>query len=163
MLKCRQCFKELINLPDTKDKGMTSLCAECRVVYKIEQSENKKRYYKEVIIDRRHKKHPPRIKDPAKNKEKKRLREATRRQNNLEETRQYHREWRKRNKEKHAEYQRKYLTSNENIRFGSRLRTLVYVALKTQSASKVCSTEDLVGCSIEQLQFQLESKFQPGM
>jgi hypothetical protein len=162
MQKCRRCPNQLIDLQYTKDKGLLTLCNECRERYKAEQSENKKKYYKEVIIERRNKNRPPR-KDRAKMKEEKRLRRNMKRQSNIEQVREYHRDWRKRNKEKSAEYQKKYIASKENIRFASRLRTLVYVALKAQWASKYSSTVNLIGCSIEQLQSHLASKFQPGM
>jgi hypothetical protein len=162
MRECRRCSNELIDMQATNDKGMLTLCNECREKRKIELSDYKKKYYKEVIIERRNKKRPPR-KDKQKMKEEKRMRRNIKRQSNIEEVRQYHREWRKRNKEKFAEYQKKYISSNENLRFAARLRTLVYVSLKTQSASKASGTVDLVGCSIAELQSHLASKFKPGM
>lgn len=162
MQKCRRCSNQLIDLQHTNDKGLLTLCNECREKYKAERSEYKKKYYKEIIIERRNKNRPPR-KDRAKMKEEKRVRRNMKRLSNIEEVRQYHRDWRKRNKEKSAEYQKNYIASKENRRFASRLRTLVYVSLKSQSASKAGATVDLIGCSIAELQLHIASKFQPGM
>jgi hypothetical protein len=77
----------------------------------------------------------------------------------------YHREWRKRNKEARAEYQKAWAAEKRATDLDHRLkgclRHRVQQAIK--HGYKSASTLQLLGCSIEQVRAHLEAQFLPGM
>jgi hypothetical protein len=158
---CTKCSQQLIDLPASKQKSLQHLCLNCRADYKRTLSDKKKRYYKEVIVNRRKTARESRNLEKAKEKEQKKIIRLNRHKE--EKSRQYQSEWRKRNRGKNKEYQKKNIDGNLNARFGLRLRTLVYISLRTQLVAKGLKTTQLTGCSIEQLQKHLEGLFLPGM
>ena len=77
----------------------------------------------------------------------------------------YHREWRKRNKEARAEYQKAWEAEKRatdlNHRLKGCLSHLVREALK--HCYKSAATLELLGCSLEKVRAHLEAQFLPGM
>jgi hypothetical protein len=161
---CSNCLMELDE--SVLCKNWKNRCKECvnkyhREDYALRRKDYYTEYYKDTVLVRRNT-----IRE-AKKPDRERKREL-RRQKKLDwqksqEGRQYYQEWRKRNKQKRSAYQKKYVTQKDNVRFGARLRTLVYVSLKKQTARKVCKTEELIGCAVSDLREHLQTLFHPGM
>ena len=90
-----------------------------------------------------------------------RLREL--RQSRIKERRLYESEYRRKNREKLAEYTRKYRKGNVQWIIANRLRTRVRLALKAKNTEKYLKTIELVGCSVSELKNLLEKQFREGM
>lgn len=88
-------------------------------------------------------------------------------QNNKEQFSERHRKWRENNKEKitisNKEYQREKCRTSENFRIKKNLRVRINFALKSKNTTKLLTTMNLIGCTIEELKTHLENKFTDGM
>ena len=62
-----------------------------------------------------------------------------------------------------TEYQNKRSATDPIFKLEKNLRCRLYHALRSQAVKKSTKTFDLVGCSVDNLWFWLESRFQPGM
>jgi hypothetical protein len=84
-------------------------------------------------------------------------------QENRERIRKYQTKYKKMNRNKIRKYQDYRLKNNINIKLAEYLRHRIYDILKIRKTPKSSTTMKLVGCSIEQLKYHLESRFKPGM
>ena len=79
----------------------------------------------------------------------------------------YLREWRKNNKDRMRDYQRKYQVvyrqNNINAKIRHNLRNRLWGALNAQRTRKNTSLEELIGCSIPILKSYIERQFLKGM
>jgi hypothetical protein len=163
MRKCSVC-----GIDKTEDffSRKNKRCKECvnekaRIDYaNSNRREYKKAYYEKVLIRREEK----RIADGVYEKKAERKKQTLENKKSwYEEKGKYlQREWRRKNKHKINEYQKRYLSKNTNTLLGIRLRTLIHVSLKGRG-KKSDSTLSLTGCTIQELKAHLESLFQPGM
>ena len=84
-------------------------------------------------------------------------------QENLEKEKERHAKYRRENSEKKNAYFRKRYKNDENFRIEKLLRNRLWYALKSQSAKKSKSAQELVGCSRDELWEHLEKQFKDGM
>lgn len=155
-------------------KGQGNRCKDCakkhRLKYQSENAdkiaENKRRYYKEVVIRNRNKQReillPERQAKRELRKYEANQRAIIRRIENAESIRSRQREWAKNNREKINANLKRRLAEDIEFRISAKLRTLIYVSLKGRG-KKSDSTLSLTGCTIQELKAHLESLFKPGM
>lgn len=71
------------------------------------------------------------------------------------------------NKEKRNEYSKKYFRKRKKedklFNLISSLRTLINISIKNQGYTKRLRTQDIIGCSFDELKVHLESQFLEGM
>ncbi len=67
------------------------------------------------------------------------------------------------NKDKHREYINNRLKNDKVFKLKVNIRNLIRISLKRQSILKSNKTIDILGCSFEELNQYLESKFEPWM
>lgn len=72
-------------------------------------------------------------------------------------------EWKKKNKEKLNNYEKKRRKSDINIKIKSNLRNRIIEVLKRNSVRKNNKTFELIGCDLQTLKQHLESQFTDGM
>lgn len=83
------------------------------------------------------------------------------RKNNPDKAKSARYQWRKNNPKYHAKYHRERRAIDPDFRMINNIRSAMYSALNKKG--KPGHTEDLIGCSIYELQSYLELLFQPGM
>lgn len=75
--------------------------------------------------------------------------------------------WKKENREKLAEYQRKYYNerrkNNPLFKLQLNIRSLIRLSIKNKGLKKKSKTQQILGCSFEDFKNHLESKFEPWM
>lgn len=72
-------------------------------------------------------------------------------------------EWLKNNKEKLAGYRRSWLAKNPKNAIADRLRRRINGAMAKMGYKKTSKTQDILGCSWDELKNHIESQFRPGM
>jgi len=72
-------------------------------------------------------------------------------------------EWRETNKEKLTKFRRDKLKNNNLHKVKCSIRTLIGNSFRYNNIKKLSRTEQILGCSFEQLKQHLESKFLPWM
>ena len=97
------------------------------------------------------------------NSEKIKERKAKHRQENLEKIREREAKYSRENHEKKNAYRKKRYKNDENFRIAILLRNRLWYALKSQSAKKSKSAQELAGCSRDELWEHLEKQFKDGM
>jgi len=81
-----------------------------------------------------------------------------------EKYRQMHKKYYQENKEKIAEWERDYRNNNPQRKISTRLRNRINFVLRyNQNIKKLADTEELLGCSVEQVKDWLESQFTEDM
>lgn len=82
------------------------------------------------------------------------------RKKNKEKVRQKSKEYRERNKEKIAEYWRKREAENPVVKFRRRIRAIISKSFSRREYSKTYHTEEILGCTFEELQKYLEQTWE---
>jgi hypothetical protein len=179
---CKSCKieKELteFNKNEKYKFGVTSNCKQCVKKYsekyrknnkeKIKESNKKnserlkeyqKEYYKNNTnnVKQNQKKYRENNKDKIKEQNKKW------RQNNKEKLNEKMKDYYKNNKEKINEYIKKKKQVNELFKLTNNIRSLIYSAFKNKGYKKNTKTNNIIGCSFEELKNHLESQFKPWM
>jgi hypothetical protein len=72
-------------------------------------------------------------------------------------------EYRSNNKEKINLYVKDKRKKNDLVKLSGNLRSLIYNAFKNKGYKKNSKTEEILGCSFEELKTHIESKFKPWM
>ena len=135
---CKICHKEkTINLfPKNRNT-----CKEC---YRPLETERNKKYKESKNLQAKEYYQKNKIKSANKNKK-----------------------WRENNKEKililGRDYQKRKCRTDENFRIKKNLRVRINSALKSKNSTKLLTTMELLGCTIEEFKTYLESKFTVGM
>jgi len=81
-----------------------------------------------------------------------------------EKYRQMHKKYYQENKEKIAEWERDYRNNNPQRKISTRLRNRINFVLRyNQKIEKLADTEELLGCSVEQVKDWMESQFTEDM
>lgn len=148
MRKCNHCKIEKPLEEYSKDKsrslGRSYRCKSCSIkVYN-------EKYYDKHLISRRGKY------NDYYNKRYADMSEDEKKSLNLKSN-----QWQKENKDKVAEYKRKYRKENPIFRLKENIRTRIYLSLQGKNKSDV--TFKLLGCSIKDYKLYLESKFDENM
>ena len=86
---------------------------------------------------------------------------------NKENLKKYHTEWRNKNREHVSKKGREWIQNKRKtddvFRFKDRLRTAVWQSIKERNITKINSTFDLLGYTLEELMIHLEKQFTEGM
>jgi hypothetical protein len=160
MKKCCRCsiekqFNDFHKNKHSKD-GYKAACKECRKKESKEAYDPvKQKEYREANKDKRKKNHKDWY---FKNREKRLKQKKEWREANKEKTRQYRID----NKDKIREWNRKN-RENPLVRLKDSCRSRIRLVIKNKSYSKNKTTEDMLGCSWEDLKKHLESQFTEGM
>jgi hypothetical protein len=172
---CSKCKQEKLLCDFVKDAtkklGVSSRCRKCEKKYGAKY----RRENPEKIKERNAKYY-------QKNSEKAKERDAKYRRENPEKVKERNAKYRRENPEKikesrtkfyqenpekakeyHAKYKNKRYKNDENFRIVTLLRNRLGHALKSQSAKKSKSAQELAGCSRDELWEHLEKQFKDGM
>lgn len=167
MKKCSKCneekdLSEFYKRKSAKD-GRRSSCISCEKKYKDDNSDKLNQYFKERRLFK---------KDELKKKASEYY------LNNKEIIKERSAKYYENNKDAKLEYQRQYQQSNRNRRniylierrqndplfkLITNVRNLIYNSFYYNGYSKNSKTEDLLGCTFEELKIYLESKFESWM
>jgi 5-methylcytosine-specific restriction endonuclease McrA len=182
--KCTKCGKELLlDRFNKKKSGSMGRSAECRDCAHIRAAEFRKnnpdkikagkvKYYQENKGEVKtkalewHRNNPEKTREISarwyqRNKDKVRVYGAKYYEENKEAVNAYTAKWWKNNPMRNAEYKRRYRIKFPEYRILENVRSLIYQTLRNNIKSG--HTEELLGCSVEELYAYLESLFQPGM
>ena len=143
--------------------GYRSQCITCENEYK-EANKDKRREYDKVrsIKNKDFKKEKSTIYYSL-NKDNILLKRKEHYQNNKKSKLEYQKEYQKNNKDKRNTYLSERRLNDPLFRLITNVRNLIYNSFYYNGYSKNSKTEELLGCSFEELKEYLESKFEPWM
>lgn len=167
---CSKCKKmkdiSLFNKDKSSKDGHRSNCKECcreyRIKYRAENSEKLKKRSKNRVVD----------------KDKKKLLNDKYYLANIDKLKQKSNEYYQKNREKKLEYQKKYQRENRDKRnkyllerrkndplfnLITNIRNLIYNSFYYNGYEKPSKTQELLGCSFQELKEHLENKFENWM
>jgi hypothetical protein len=128
--------------------GLKSMCKKCvkeyNKKYNIENKEINKQYY----ID---------------NKERIIKNQKIYQSNNKEKIKEYNKKYQVNNRNVKNKYQKHRKLNNPLFKLMSNIRTVIYKVIKKQGYTKKSKTNEILGCSYEELKKHLENKFTDGM
>jgi len=162
MKSCSKCKenKEFISFhKSSRNKcGYRSQCISCENEYKEANKDKLKEYFKNRVYDSVSKKEYYLL-----NKE--RIKDNYRKyyENNKESKLEYQKEYQKNNKDKRNSYLIERRQNDPLFKLITNVRNLIYNSFYYNGYSKNSKTEELLGCSFEELKQHLESKFEPWM
>ncbi len=162
--QCKKCVKEFLAKYRRENPEKVK---ECKAKYYQKNSDKVKeravKYYQKNSkkvkerVKKYHRENPEKIKERA----------AKYRRENPEKVKECKAKYYQKNSDKIKElavkYQNKRYKNDENFRITSLLRARLSQALKSQSAKKSKSAQELVGCSRDELWEHLENQFKDGM
>ena len=174
MKTCSKCNKTKpsndFSKAKNKNDGLQSQCKTCAKQYRQENAEKlaeKSRRYRQENAERIAENNRRYY---QKNAEKLDEKSRRYRQENAERIAEYEKQYRKKNAEKFAEhnkrYQKKRIKTDSLFKFKCNVRVLILGSFKrnrTKKWRKQTKTEQLLGCTIEQLHEHLAKQFLPGM
>jgi hypothetical protein len=162
MKSCSKCKieKEFIHFHKcSKNKiGYRSQCISCGNEYKEANKDKLKEYFKNRVYD-------PSVKKEYYLLNKERIKDNYRKyyENNKESKLEYQKEYQKNNKDKRNSYLIERRQNDPLFKLITNVRNLIYNSFYYNGYSKNSKTEELLGCSFEELKEYLESKFEPWM
>lgn len=162
MKSCSKCKieKEFTSFhKSSKNKiGYRSQCISCENEYKEANKDKLKEYFKNRVYD-------PSIKKEYYLLNKERIKDNYRKyyENNKESKLEYQKEYQKNNKDKRNSYLIERRQNDPLFKLITNVRNLIYNSFYYNGYSKNSKTEELLGCSFEELKQHLESKFEPWM
>ena len=162
MKSCSKCKieKEFTSFhKSSKNKiGYRSQCISCENEYKEVNKDKLKEYFKNRVYD-------PSIKKEYYLLNKERIKDNYRKyyENNKESKLEYQKEYQKNNKDKRNSYLIERRQNDPLFKLITNVRNLIYNSFYYNGYSKNSKTEELLGCSFEELKQHLESKFEPWM
>ncbi len=138
--------------------GYRSQCISCENEYKEANKDKLKEYFKNRVYD-------PSIKKEYYLLNKERIKDNYRKyyENNKESKLEYQKEYQKNNKDKRNSYLIERRQNDPLFKLITNVRNLIYNSFYYNGYSKNSKTEELLGCSFEELKQHLESKFEPWM
>ena len=138
--------------------GYRSQCISCEKEYKEVNNDKYKEYSKNRVYD-------PSIKKEYYLLNKERIKDNYRKyyENNKESKLEYQKEYQKNNKDKRNSYLIERRQNDPLFKLITNVRNLIYNSFYYNGYSKNSKTEELLGCSFEELKQHLESKFEPWM
>ena len=138
--------------------GYRSQCISCENEYKEVNKDKLKEYFKNRVYD-------PSIKKEYYLLNKERIKDNYRKyyENNKESKLEYQKEYQKNNKDKRNSYLIERRQNDPLFKLITNVRNLIYNSFYYNGYSKNSKTEELLGCSFEELKQHLESKFEPWM
>ncbi len=138
--------------------GYRSQCISCEKEYKELNKDKYKEYSKKRVYDPISKKNYY-----LENKEYILISRKEHYQNNKESKLEYQKEYNKNNKDKRNSYLNERRQNDPLFKLITNVRNLIYNSFYYNGYSKNSKTEELLGCSFEELKQHLESKFEPWM
>lgn len=99
----------------------------------------------------------------VKNRERINALQAARRKSDPERYKAYHRKWAEKNLEGFRKSQRDRRVADAVYAFNGRARCLISNAIRRAGFRKAKRTEEILGCTVEELRRQIELQFLPGM
>jgi len=138
--------------------GYRSQCISCENEYKEANKDKLKEYFKNRVYDSSVKKEYYLL-----NKESILISRKEYYQNNKESKLEYQKEYNKNNKENRNLYLNERRKNDPLFKLITNVRNLIYNSFYYNGYSKNSKTEELLGCSFEELKQHLESKFEPWM
>jgi 5-methylcytosine-specific restriction endonuclease McrA len=138
--------------------GYRSQCITCENEYKEANKDKRKEYDKLRGYNLEYKKEYY-----LKNREYILLQRKSTYENNRESKLEYQKEYQKNNKDKRNSYLNERRQNDPLFRLITNVRNLIYNSFYYNGYSKNSKTEELLGCSFEELKDYLESKFEPWM
>jgi hypothetical protein len=162
MKSCSKCKieKEFTSFhKSSKNKiGYRSQCISCENEYKELNKDKYKEYSKKRVYDPISKKNYY-----LENKEYILISRKEHYQNNKESKLEYQKEYNKNNKDKRNSYLNERRQNDPLFKLITNVRNLIYNSFYYNGYSKNSKTEELLGCSFEELKQHLESKFESWM
>jgi hypothetical protein len=162
MKSCSKCKIEkeftLFHKSSRNKCGYRSQCISCENEYKEANKDKLKEYFKNRVYD-------PSIKKEYYLLNKERIKDNYRKyyENNKESKLEYQKEYQKNNKDKRNSYLIERRQNDPLFKLITNVRNLIYNSFYYNGYSKNSKTEELLGCSFEELKQHLESKFEPWM
>ena len=138
--------------------GYRSQCISCENEYKEANKEKRREYDKNRIYDKERS-----INYYLLNKERIISKSKEYYVNNKESKLEYQKEYNKNNKENRNLYLNERRKNDPLFKLITNVRNLIYNSFYYNGYSKNSKTEELLGCSFEELKQHLESKFEPWM
>jgi hypothetical protein len=167
MKSCSKCKleKEFIYFhKSSRNKcGYRSNCISCEKEYKEVNKDKYKEYSKNRRDSKKHELKEKASKYYLINKEKIISKSKEYYENNKESKIEYQKEYQKNNKDKRNTYLSERRQNDPLFRLITNVRNLIYNSFYYNGYSKNSKTEELLGCSFEELKDYLESKFEPWM
>jgi hypothetical protein len=138
--------------------GYRSQCITCENEYKEANKDKQREYSKNRVYN-------PILKRNyyLENKESILLQRKSTYENNKESKLEYQKEYQRKNKDKRNTYLSERRQNDPLFRLITNVRNLIYNSFYYNGYSKNSKTEELLGCSFEELKDYLESKFEPWM
>jgi hypothetical protein len=162
MKSCSKCKIEkeftLFHKSSRNKCGYRSQCISCENEYKEANKDKLKEYFKNRVYDSSVKKEYYLL-----NKESILISRKEYYQNNKESKLEYQKEYNKNNKENRNLYLNERRKNDPLFKLITNVRNLIYNSFYYNGYSKNSKTEELLGCSFEELKQHLESKFEPWM
>ena len=162
MKSCSKCKNEKefssFHKSSRNKSGYRSQCISCENEYKEANKDKLKEYFKNRVYD-------PSIKKEYYLLNKERIKDNYRKyyENNKESKLEYQKEYQKNNKDKRNSYLIERRQNDPLFKLITNVRNLIYNSFYYNGYSKNSKTEELLGCSFEELKQHLESKFEPWM
>ncbi len=82
---------------------------------------------------------------------------------NIESKKEYETKYRHNNKDKRSKYNKDRKSYDTLYKFTLNIRNNIYVAFKNKGYTKTSKTQEILGCSFDDLKVYIESKFEPWM
>jgi hypothetical protein len=173
MKKCSRCNIEYDYYSFYKDKsskdGLRSNCKECSKKYR-EETRDKQKEYREKNKEKSREYFKNRIYDVDRNKKyyidnKNKIKEKSKEyySNNKESKLEYQKQYQQNNKEKRNKYLLERRQSDEMFRLITNIRNLINNSFYEMGYSKLSRTQEILGCSFDELKLYIERKFEPWM
>jgi hypothetical protein len=167
MKSCSKCKieKEFIHFHKcSKNKiGYRSQCISCGNEYKILNKDKQKEYFKNRNNSKKEELKVKASEYYLINKERIISKSKEYYDNNKESKLEYQKEYQKNNKDKRNSYLIERRQNDPLFKLITNVRNLIYNSFYYNGYSKNSKTEELLGCSFEELKQHLESKFEPWM
>jgi len=138
--------------------GYRSQCITCENEYKEANKDKQREYSKNRVYNPISKRNYY-----LENKESILLQRKSTYENNKESKLEYQKEYQRKNKDKRNTYLSERRQNDPLFRLITNVRNLIYNSFYYNGYSKNSKTEELLGCSFEELKEYLESKFEPWM
>jgi hypothetical protein len=162
MKSCSKCKIEkeftLFHKSSRNKCGYRSQCISCENEYKEANKDKRREYDKNRVYNKERN-----IQYYSLNKDNILLKRKEHYQNNKESKLVYQREYQKNNKDKRNSYLIERRQNDSLFKLITNVRNLIYNSFYYNGYSKNSKTEELLGCSFEELKEYLESKFEPWM
>jgi hypothetical protein len=167
MKSCSKCKIEkeftLFHKSSRNKCGYRSQCISCGNEYKILNKDKQKEYFKNRNNSKKEELKVKASEYYLINKERIISKSKEYYDNNKESKLEYQKEYQKNNKDKRNSYLIERRQNDPLFKLITNVRNLIYNSFYYNGYSKNSKTEELLGCSFEELKQHLESKFEPWM